>query len=103
MKNLIFLYWEKYQALLDYLIEGIPMKTQIFSNAITNRNQIKFLYGFDEVVLDPYYITRDNLGKKFIYGRVSNSCEIKKFEYCLIANIKVFNNKKFSPRVLLRA
>jgi len=40
------------------------MKTQIFSEAISKRNQIKFLYGFDEVVLDPYYITKDKLGKK---------------------------------------
>ena len=75
------------------------MKTQIFSEAISKRNQIKFLYGFDEVVLEPYYITKDKLGKKVIYGRVTNSCEIKKFEYGLIANIKVFSNKRFSPRI----
>ena len=75
------------------------MKTKIFSDAIIKRNQIRFLYGFDEVVLEPYYITRDKLGKKFIYGRVSNSCEIKKFEYSLIANIKVFSERRFSPRI----
>ena len=75
------------------------MKTQIFSEAISKRNQIKFLYGLDEVVLEPYYITRDKLGKKVLYGRVTNSSEIKKFEYGLIANIKVFSNKKFSPRI----
>ena len=75
------------------------MKTQIFSEAISKRNQIKFLYGFDEVVLEPYYITKDKLGKKVIYGRVTNSSEIKKFEYSLIANIKVFSNRRFSPRI----
>lgn len=75
------------------------MKTQIFSEAISKRNQIKFLYGLDEIVLEPYYITKDKLGKKVIYGRVSNSCEIKKFEYSLIANIKVVSNKRFSPRI----
>jgi len=75
------------------------MKTQIFSEAISKRNQIKFLYGFDEVVLEPYYITKDKVGKKVIYGRVSNSSEIKKFEYSLIANIKVFNDSRFSPRI----
>jgi hypothetical protein len=75
------------------------MKTKIFSDAIIKRNQIKFLYGFDEVVLEPYYITRDKLGKKVIYGRVTNSCEIKKFEYSLIANIKVFSERRFSPRI----
>lgn len=75
------------------------MKTQIFSDAITNRNQIKFLYGFNEVVLEPYYITRDRTGKKVIYGRVTNSCEVKKFEYSFIANIRVYQNKHFSPRI----
>jgi len=75
------------------------MKTQIFSEAISKRNQIKFLYGLDEVVLEPYYITRDKRGKKVIYGRVTNSSEIKKFEYGLIANIKVFSNRRFSPRI----
>ena len=79
------------------------MKTQIFSEAIINRNQIKFFYGFDEVVLEPYYITRNKLGKKVIYGRVTNSCEIKKFEYGLITNIKIIANKRFSPRVQMIA
>jgi hypothetical protein len=75
------------------------MKTQIFASAITNRNQIRFLYGMNEVILDPYYITKDNSGKKFIYGRVINSCEVKKFEYSLIANIKVIRDRRFSPRI----
>lgn len=75
------------------------MKTQIFSEAIIKRNQIKFLYGFNEVVLEPYYITKDKLGRKVIYGRVASSSEIKKFEYSQISNIKVFNNKRFSPRI----
>jgi hypothetical protein len=75
------------------------MKTQIFSEAINKRNQIRFLYGFDEVLLEPYYIAKDKLGKKVLYGRVTNSSEIKKFEYGLIANIKVFSNKRFSPRI----
>jgi hypothetical protein len=75
------------------------MKTQIFSEAINKRNQIRFLYGFDEVLLEPYYIAKDKLGKKVLYGRVTKSSEIKKFEYSLIANIKVFSNKRFSPRI----
>lgn len=77
------------------------MKSKIFSEAISNRNQIRFLYGLNEVTLEPYYITRDKTGKKVIYGRVLNSSEVKKFEYSLIANIKVFSNKRFSPRVNL--
>lgn len=77
------------------------MKSKIFSEAISNRNQIRFLYGLNEVILEPYYITRDKTGKKVIYGRVLNSSEVKKFEYSLITNIKVFSNKRFSPRVNL--
>ena len=79
------------------------MKTQIFSDAINNRNQIRFLYGLDEVILEPYYLIKSRSGKKFIYGRVNNSAEIKKFEYSLIANIKVFSDKRFSPRILLKS
>ena len=77
------------------------MKTQIFSEAIIKRNQIKFHYCFNEVVLEPYYISRDKSGRKVIYGRVNNSCEIKKFEFGLITNIKVYSDKRFSPRVNL--
>lgn len=75
------------------------MKTLIFSDAIMKRNQIKFLYGFDEIVLEPYYITKDKYGKKVLYGRVNNSPDIKKFEYGLITNIRVYSNKRFSPRI----
>lgn len=75
------------------------MKTEIFSEAISNRHQIRFLYGTKEVVLEPYYITRDKSGRKVIYGRVLNSPEIKKFEYSMIANIKVFSDRRFSPRI----
>jgi len=64
--------------------------------AISRRNKIKFLYGLNEVVLDPYYISTERSGKKFIYGKVYNSSIIKKFEYTRIANIKVLQNR-FSP------
>jgi hypothetical protein len=55
------------------------------------------LYGLNEIVLDPYYIAQESSGRKYIYGRLNNSSEIKKFEYKRIANIKVLENKKFSP------
>ena len=73
------------------------MKSEIFSLAIHNRNKVSFLYGLNEVLLDPYYITREKNGKKVIYGRAFNSCEVKKFEYKKIANIKVIKETKFSP------
>ncbi len=73
------------------------MKTEIFSMAINNRNKVKFLYNMTEIMLDPYFISRERSGKKVIYGRTFNSSEIKKFEYDKISNIKVLQQVKFSP------
>lgn len=73
------------------------MKSEIFSTAINRRNKIRFLYGMNEVLMDPYYITVERNGKKVIYGRMCNSSEVKKFDYNKIANIKILNNIKFSP------
>jgi hypothetical protein len=78
-------------------LTGAMMKSEIFSKAIYNRNKISFLYGLNEIILDPYFIIKENNGKKVIYGRAFNSSEIKKFEYKKIANIKVHKNIKFSP------
>jgi hypothetical protein len=77
------------------------MKSQIFSAAIVNRNRIRFLYGLNEVVIDPYYITRERNGKKVIYGRINNSNEIRKFEYDRIANIRILKSMRFSPIIPL--
>ena len=82
---------------MDKLKTGVNMKTEIFSFAINNRNQLRFLYGLSEVILDPYYITRDKTGKKVIYGRINNSSEVKRFEYDKIVNIKVLKSRRFSP------
>lgn len=73
------------------------MKSEIFSFAINNRNQLRFHYGFNEIILDPYYIAREKSGKKVIYGRINNSSEIKKFDYDKIVNIRVLKHKRFSP------
>jgi hypothetical protein len=73
------------------------MKTEIFYEAINNRNKIKFLYLMDEVVLEPYFISKETGGKKFIYGKINNSSEIRKFGYDKIVNIKVLNDFRFSP------
>jgi hypothetical protein len=74
----------------------VQMKSEIFSEAINNRNRVRFLYLLDEVVLDPYYISKET-GKKVIYGKVGNSSEIRKFCYDRIVNIKIDRNVKFSP------
>jgi hypothetical protein len=73
------------------------MKTNIFLTAIKNRNHLKFLYGLTEMMIEPYYITREKSGKKVIYGRVKSTNEVRKFEYDKISNIRVLNEVKFSP------
>jgi len=73
------------------------MKTEIFINAIKNRNYLRFLYGFEELYVEPYYIAKEKTGKKVIYGKVRKTNEIRKFEYKKIANIRVMNKNKFSP------
>ena len=73
------------------------MKSEIFSQAIHNRNTIKFLYLLSEVTIDPYFISQDKSGKKIIYGKTYNSSEIKKFDFDKIVNIKVLRKNKFSP------
>ncbi len=77
------------------------MKSQIFISAIQNRNRVRFLYHLNEVVIDPYYITREKNGKMVIYGRANNSKEIRKFEYDRIANIRILKSMRFSPIIPL--
>lgn len=73
------------------------MKSQIFTSAIYNRFRIKFLYGLQEIVLDPYFLSYDQNGQKVIYGKTNLSNEIKKYEFARIANIKVLYRHRFSP------
>ncbi|MCA2004767.1 MAG: hypothetical protein LDL01_03135 [Ignavibacterium sp.] len=73
------------------------MKTDIFRDAIKNRSKIRFYYGLYQWVVEPYYIARDRNGNKVLYAKVSNSNEVKKFDFRKIANIKVFDKYKFSP------
>ncbi len=73
------------------------MKTDIFSAAITNRSNLRFLYNLQEILIEPYYISRERSGKKVIYGRVKQTNEVRKFKYKNISNIRVLNNLRFSP------
>ncbi len=73
------------------------MKTDIFSAAITNRSNLRFLYNLQEILIEPYYISRERSGKKVIYGRVKQTNEVRKFKYKNISNIRVLNNFRFSP------
>lgn len=75
------------------------MKTDIFIQAIRNRNNLQFLYELQEVNLEPYYISKNSLGKKVIYGRLRSTNEIRKFEYNRIANIRILESFRFSPLI----
>ena len=75
------------------------MKTDIFIYAIRNRNNLQFLYGLQKIHLEPYYIAKNSTGKKVIYGRLKNTNEIRKFEYDKIANIRIIESFRFSPRI----
>ena len=75
------------------------MKTDIFIHAIRNRNNLQFLYGLQKIHLEPYYIAKNSTGKKVIYGRLKNTNEVRKFEYNKIANIRIIESFRFSPRI----
>lgn len=75
------------------------MKTDIFIQAIRNRNNLQFLYNLQEVNLEPYYISKNTSGKKVIYGRLRSTNEIRKFEYNRIANIRILESFRFSPLI----
>jgi hypothetical protein len=73
------------------------MKTEIFTKAIHYRNLIRFIYFLDEMIIEPYFISSEKPGKKFLYGRIPGTNEVRRFEYSAIANIKVLKDKRFSP------
>ena len=75
------------------------MKTDIFIHTIRNRNNLQFLYGLQKIHLEPYYIAKNSTGKKVIYRRLKNTNEIRKFEYDKIANIRIIESFRFSPRI----
>ncbi len=75
------------------------MKTDIFIQAIRKRNNLQFLYGLQQMNIEPYYISKNKFGKKILYGRIKNTNEIRKFEYNKIANIRIINSIKFSPLI----
>lgn len=72
-------------------------KSEIFKRAILTRSKLQFLYELNQFSIEPYYIAIEKNGRKVIYGKLSNSSEIRKFDYKKIANIRVLKTKKFSP------
>ena len=53
------------------------MKSKIFSEAINNRNRLRICYQTTEFIIDPYFFSVDKNGKKVLYGKASNSSEVK--------------------------
>jgi hypothetical protein len=79
------------------------MKSEIFSKAINRRFMIQFLYFLNEIIIEPYFISCEKSGKKFLYGRIPSSNQVKRFEFTAIANIKVLNNRRFSPVIPIKS
>lgn len=90
---------EKLSVYLEPTTEEKEMKSLYFTTAIINRNRVRFLYGFEEIILEPYYISKNKFGKKVIYGRQYGSNAIGIFEYDKICNIKILGMEKFSPLI----
>ncbi len=79
------------------IIEREKMKTELFIKAILNRNRIKLLYNLEETLVEPYFLSKNRVGEKVVYGRINNSHEIKMIEYNKIMNIKILGYSHFSP------
>lgn len=75
------------------------MKSLLFTTAILNRNRVKFLYGFNEVILEPYHMNRNKNGKKVLFGKILGSNEVKMFEYEKMCNIRILSKDRFSPMI----
>jgi hypothetical protein len=90
---------EKSSVYLEPTIEEKEMKSLYFTTAIINRNRVRFLYGFEEIILEPYYISKNKFGKKVLYGRQYGANAVALFEYDKICNIKILGLEKFSPLI----
>jgi len=77
------------------------MKSEIFNSAILNRRKLKFIYGFNLVELEPYFLGINKTGQKVIYGNLNNSNNIKMFEFNKIFNIKVDEQSELSQRNIM--
>jgi hypothetical protein len=77
------------------------MKSEIFSKAIHFRNMIKFLYFLSEITVEPYFISCEKMEKISLWP-IPSSNQVKRFEFSAIANIKVLNNKRFSPVIPIK-
>ena len=84
-------------AYLDgYNIGGVKMEQLLFLEAIKNRFKIKFFYNHSFIELDPYMVSDYN-GELYVYGKISSSNIVQKFEINQISELNILKGKKFSP------
>lgn len=71
-------------------------KSEILSMAVREQVKVKFLYGLNEVVLDPYFILFEEDGTKAIYGKSSNEGDLRRYSCKKMANIRLLK-MHFNP------
>jgi hypothetical protein len=72
-------------------------RDEIIKIAIKNRTRIRFRYGINSIIVEPYFYKQNNSGKQTLYGRIVSKNEIGKFDFDKIIDVTTFNRRKFSP------
>lgn len=76
------------------------MKSTVFSEAIESRKRVSFFYDDGVVEIEPYFLAEDRFGNKVIYGKLSGSDYVKKFEFSRISNLRI-QTARFAPALPL--
>lgn len=76
------------------------MKSIIFSEAIDKRRKVTFLYDDILMEIEPYFLAMDKFGHKVVYGKVSGTDAVRKFEFFKISNLRVLM-QGFAPALPL--
>ncbi|GMU85864.1 MAG: hypothetical protein AMXMBFR48_11060 [Ignavibacteriales bacterium] len=76
------------------------MKSLIFLEAIDKRRKVTFLYDYTLVEIEPYFLAMDRFGHKVVYGKVSGTLTVRKFEFIKISNLRVLM-QGFAPALPL--
>ncbi|MCC6549650.1 MAG: hypothetical protein IT279_06230 [Ignavibacteriaceae bacterium] len=76
------------------------MKSLIFSEAIEKRRKVTFFYDDAMIEIEPYFLAMDRFGHKVVYGKVSGTVSVRKFEFIKISNLRVLR-KGFAPALPL--
>lgn len=74
------------------------VKSEILSMAIKEQVKVRFLYGLNEIILDPYFILFEEDGTKAIYGMSAGGGDLRRYSCKKMANIKLLT-MHFQPIV----